>query len=142
MSNHHWGGAKPSDKQAQCIFVIHMPTRILIVRECAQPRPTLPQEATKTISNSAAAEVNVLPIIIFNKQYLQVIFCHAISILYSPMSFFLDTGARMLLLSKPVWDKIKHTEEGLDHEPNVTHRLIGFDGVPIKVEGTASCCSG
>ena len=47
----------------------------------------------------------------------------------NPVSFLVDTGAGVSLLSKPVWDKINPTKAGLN--PIVTHRLVGVDGVPI-----------
>ena len=42
----------------------------------------------------------------------------------------------MSLLSKLEWDRIKPTKGGLN--PIVTRRLVGVDGVPIKIEGTVS----
>ena len=54
----------------------------------------------------------------------------------SPVSFLIDTGVGVSLLSNLTWDKIKPTEEGLN--PIATNRLVGVDGVPIKVDGTVS----
>ena len=51
------------------------------------------------------------------------------------MPLLIDTGAGMSLLSKPVWDKIKPQKRFI---AMVTHRLVGVDGVPIKMEGIVS----
>ena len=58
------------------------------------------------------------------------------SIYNSSVSFLIDTGVGVSLLSKSVWDKIKTAKE--EFNPMVTHRLVGVDGVPIKVEGIVS----
>ena len=52
------------------------------------------------------------------------------------MSFLIDMGAGVSLLSKSLWDKIKPAKERFNQM--VTHRLVGVDGVPSKVEGMVS----
>ena len=97
-------------------------------RGCAQPRLNTPQE-TKT----NPVEPNAPPTFSINNVSSYSLSC---SIYGSPVSFLVDTGAGVSLLSKPVWDRIKPTKGVLN--PIVTRRLVGVDGVPIKVEGTVS----
>ena len=52
------------------------------------------------------------------------------------MSFLIDTGAGLSLLSKSWWHKIKPAKEKFN--PMITHRLVGVDGIPIKVKGIVS----
>jgi len=52
------------------------------------------------------------------------------------VSFLIDTGAGVSLLSKEVWDRLKRTEEML--RPVVSQRIVGVDGIPIKIEGSVS----
>ena len=53
----------------------------------------------------------------------------------SPVSFLVDTGAGVSLLNKEMWNKIIPTLEL--SEPATSHRLVGVDGVPLKVLGSA-----
>ena len=102
-------------------------------RGCAQPRPNISQETART----NPVELNVPPTFSINNVPSYLLSC---SIYNSPVSFLIDTGAGVslswLLLSKLVWDRIKPTKGGLNLI--VTHRLVGVDGVPIKIEGTVS----
>ena len=53
------------------------------------------------------------------------------------MLFVIDTGWGAVTEQISVqWDKIKSVKERFN--PMVTHRLVGVDGVPIKVEGIVS----
>ena len=101
-----------------------------LARGCAQPRQATPQGTTKT---NYPVEQNAPPTFSINNVSSYLLSCR---IYDSPVSFLIDTGAGVSLLSKLAWDKIKPTEEGLN--PIVTHRLVGVDGVPIKVDGTVS----
>ena len=92
-------------------------------RGCAQPRPNTPQE-TKT----NLVEPNVPPTFSINNVSSYLLSC---SIYGSRVSFLVDTGAGVSLLSKPVWDRIKPTKGGLN--PIVTRRLVGVDGVPGRI---------
>ena len=97
---------------------------------CAQPRQSAPQG---TLMTNYPVELNTPPTFSINNVSSYLLSCR---IYNSPVSFLVDTGAGVSLLSKPVWDKIKPTKAGLN--PIVTHRLVGVDGVPIKVDGTVS----
>ena len=63
-----------------------------------------------------------------------VICCHVASTI--ALCHSIDMGAGVSLLSKSVWDKIKPAKERFNQM--VTRRLVGVDGVPIKVEGMVS----
>lgn len=52
------------------------------------------------------------------------------------MSFLVDTGAGVSLLSKDVWDRLNRSEGTL--KPVVTQQIVGVDGIPIRIEGSAS----
>ena len=52
------------------------------------------------------------------------------------MSFLVDTGAGVSLLNKEVWDKLRQAEDML--KPVVTQRIVGVDGIPIRIEGSVS----
>ena len=54
----------------------------------------------------------------------------------TPVSFLVDTGAGVSLLNKEVWDKLRWPEDTLN--PVVTQRIVGVDGIPIRVEGRVS----
>ena len=97
---------------------------------CAQPRQSAPQGTPMT---NYPVELNTPPTFSINNVSSYLLSCH---IYNSPVSFLVDTGAGVSLLSKPVWDKIKPTKAGLN--PIITHRMVGVDGVPIKVDGTVS----
>ena len=96
-------------------------------RGCVQPRETAPQAAPK---NNYPVELNAPPTFPINNVSSYLVLR---SIYNSPVSFLIDTGAGLSLMNKSVWDKIKPTKERFN--PMVTHRLVGVDGVPIKVEG-------
>ena len=98
-----------------------------LLERCAQSRQTAPQEAPR---NNYPVELNNPPKFSMNNVSSYLLSC---SIYNSPMSFIIDKGAGVSLLSKSVWDKIKPAKERFN--PMVTHRLVGADGVPIKVEG-------
>ena len=98
-------------------------------RGCTQLRQTASQEAP----NNYPVEVNVPQTFSINNVSSYLLSC---SIYNSPVSFLIDTGTGVSLLSKSVWDKIKPAKERFN--PMVTHRLVGVDGVPIKVEGMVS----
>ena len=53
-----------------------------------------------------------------------------------PVSFLVDTGAGVSLLNKEVWDKLRRPEDTLN--PVVDERIMGVDGIPIRVEGSVS----
>ena len=99
-------------------------------RGCAQPRQTAPQQTPK---NKSFIELKAPSTYSINSVSSDLLSC---SIYNSPVSFLIDTGTRVLLLSKAVWDNIKPAKERFN--PMVTHRLVGVDGIPIKVEGTVS----
>ena len=98
-------------------------------RGYAQPRPNISQETART----NPVELNVPPTFSINNVSSYLLSC---SIYNSPVSFLIDTGAGVSLLSKLVWDRIKPTKGGLN--PIVTRRLVGVDRVLIKIEGTIS----
>ena len=54
----------------------------------------------------------------------------------TPVSFLVDTGAGVSLLNKEVWDKLRQAEDML--KPVVTQRIVGVDGIPIRIEGSVS----
>ena len=96
----------------------------------AQPRQTDPQEAPK---NNYLVELSVPPIFSINNVSSYLLSC---SIYNRPVSFLIDTWVEVSLLSKSVWDKINLAKERFN--TMVTHRLVGVDGVLIKVEGIVS----
>jgi len=53
----------------------------------------------------------------------------------NPVSFLIDTGAGVSLLNGEIWDKIEPNNMGM--EATKFHNLIGVDGHPIKVRGSA-----
>ena len=57
------------------------------------------------------------------------------SIYGCPVSFLVDTGAGVSLLNKEVWSKIKPTVELC--ELATSHRLVGVDGAPLNILGSA-----
>ena len=77
--------------------------------------------------------MNVPPTFSINNVSSYLLSCSVYDV---PVSFLIDTGAGVSLLSTSIWEKIKPTKEELN--PIVTHRLVGVDGVPIKVDGTVS----
>ena len=95
-----------------------------------QPRQTAPQEAPK---NNNPVELNAPPTFSINNVSSYLLSCN---IYNSPVSFLIDTGAGVSLLSNSVWNKIKPAKERFNLM--VTHRLVGVDGVPVKVEGIVS----
>ena len=66
----------------------------------------------------------------------QVICCHVASTIALCHSLLTWGWTGVSLLSTSVWDKIKPAKERFN--PMVTHRLVGVDGVPIKVEWIVS----
>ena len=52
------------------------------------------------------------------------------------VSFLVDTGAAVSLIDGKVWDSIKPLKDTVHLNP-VTTRLVGVDGVPLKVRGSA-----
>ena len=99
-------------------------------RGCAQPRRIAPQEDP---GNNYPVKLNTPPTFSINNVSSYSLSCR---IYRSPVSFLIDTGAGVLLLSKSVRDKIKPAKESIN--PMVTYRLVGVNGVPIKVEGMVS----
>ena len=51
--------------------------------------------------------------------------------LETPVSFLVDMGAGVSLLRGDIWDRVVPENNGMDRE--VTYRLVGVDGIPIKV---------
>ena len=51
------------------------------------------------------------------------------------VSFLVDTGAGVSLLNKDVWDKLKSKQDTIF--PAMSHRLVGVDGAPLNVLGSA-----
>ena len=47
----------------------------------------------------------------------------------TPVSFLVDTGTGVSLLSEEVWDRLNQTETTL--KPIVTQQNVGVDGIPI-----------
>ena len=64
------------------------------------------------------------------------VICYHVTSTIALCHSLLTQGAGVSLLSKSVWDKIKPAKERFN--PMVTHRLVGVDGVPVKVEGIVS----
>ena len=56
----------------------------------------------------------------------------------TPVSSLIDTGAGVCLLKSEVWEKVKSKADTI--EPITAHRLVGVDGIPIKVQGSATIC--
>ena len=54
----------------------------------------------------------------------------------TPVSILIDTGAGVCLLTDEVWNKVK--PEGSVLKPLKVHGLVGVDGIPIKVQGSAT----
>ena len=54
----------------------------------------------------------------------------------TPVSFLIDTGAGVSLLDQQVWEKIKSLAGDLKVVTN--HRLVGVDGIPLKVLGSVT----
>ena len=54
----------------------------------------------------------------------------------TPVSFLIDTGAGVCLLKDEVWNRVKPNGSVL--KPLKVHGLVGVDGVPIKVQGSAT----
>ena len=52
------------------------------------------------------------------------------------VSFLVDTGAGVLLLNGKVWDRM--VPKNINTEVTEFHNLVGVDGHPIKVHGSAS----
>ena len=57
-------------------------------------------------------------------------------VLEALVSFLVDTGAGVSLLRGDVWDRAM--PENNEMRKEVTDRLVGVDGIPIKVRGTVS----
>ena len=53
-----------------------------------------------------------------------------------PLSFLVDTGAGVSLLCGDIWEKAVPRGSACDYQG--TCRLVGVDGIPIKVRGAAS----
>ena len=53
-----------------------------------------------------------------------------------PVSFLIDTGAGVCLLKSEVWEHVMSEANKL--EPIMAHRIVGVDGIPIKVQGSAT----
>jgi len=53
-----------------------------------------------------------------------------------PVSFLIDTGAGVCLLKSEVWERVKSVANKL--EPIIAHRIVGVDGIPIKIQGSAT----
>ena len=51
------------------------------------------------------------------------------------VSFLVDTGAGVSLLNKDAWDKLKSKQDTIF--PAMSHRLVGVDGAPLNVLGSA-----
>jgi len=54
----------------------------------------------------------------------------------TPVSFLVDTGAGVSLLSKEVWDSLSWTNDKL--KPVVMQWIVGVDGIPIEMDGSIS----
>ena len=53
----------------------------------------------------------------------------------APVSCLIDTGAGVSLLRGGVWDRIR--PNNCKPSPVTAHRLVGVDGIPISVQGSA-----
>ena len=56
----------------------------------------------------------------------------------TPVSSLIDPGAGVCLLNSEVWEKVKSKADAI--EPITAQRLVGVDGIPIKVQGSATIC--
>ena len=111
---------------------------------CAQARPrnaTPVQQEAATVGNttqnaphtSSLPEQNVPQTFTINNVSSYVLSCN---IYNTPVSFLVDMGAGVSLLNKEVWDKLRQAEDTL--KPVVTQRIVGVDGIPIRIEGSVS----
>ena len=95
-----------------------------------QPRQVPQERATNT---NYACEQNVPRTFSINNVSSYSSLCHIYS---TPVTYLIDTEAGVSLLNKEVWDKVKSSEVELS--PVTAHRLVGVDGIPIKVQGAVS----
>ena len=115
-------------------------------RGCAQVVPrgsnTLPGQETATTGSTGQGGTqahnntvagNVPQTFTINNVQSYLLSC---SVDRTPVSFLIDTGAGVSLLSKEVWGRLNQTEEML--RPVVSQRIVGVDGIPIKIEGSVS----
>ena len=101
-----------------------------LARGCAQPRQVPQERGTNT---NYTHEQNVPQTFSINNVSSYSLLC---DIYHTPVTFLIDTGAGVSLLNKEVWDKVKPSEVVLS--PVTAHRLVGVDGIPIKVQDAVS----
>ena len=77
------------------------------------------------------SEQNVPTIISINSVSSYTLLC---AINGTPVSFLIDTGAGVSLLKSEVWERVNGNPNTL--KPITAHRLVGVDGIPIKVRGS------
>ena len=77
------------------------------------------------------SEQNVPTIISINSESSYTLLC---AINGTPISFLIDTGAGVSLLKSEVWERVNGNPNTL--KPITAHRLVGVDGIPIKVRGS------
>ena len=108
------------------------PTRALCSRVCCHHQPTgLTGQGTQGGGHE------------FNVPYLPNVHVNNISsyfvvgkVFETPVSFLVDAAARVSLLREDIWDRVVPESNRMDRE--VTYRLVGVDGIPIKVRGTVT----
>jgi len=92
-------------------------------------------EQNTLYNDNSFPEQNVPQTFTINNVSSYVLSCN---IYNTPVSFLVDTGAGVSLLNKEVWDKLEQTDDVLN--PVVTQRIVGVDGIPIRIEGCIFLC--
>ena len=88
------------------------------------------QQMGLTVDLTTYLTCKMLILIIF-----QVILCWGL-FTYVSLSFLVDTGAGVSLLCGDIWEKAVPRGSACDYQGAC--RLVGVDGIPIKVHGAAS----
>ena len=99
-------------------------------RGCAVNREPKPVNKMDTVDSEPRQTTETLSI---NNVSSYTLSCEVYG---TPVSFLIDTGAGVCLLKDEVWNKVK--PEGSVLKPLKVHGLVGVDGIPIKVQGSAT----